>query len=134
MCVNWGAAIQRIEDGSSNTVMVNHVRAGLESSDMRGCWAFGMTSATYGNAIGDCYTPNDTGCCSDDVSGCTDHPEKSMGCWNGGYGQVQARAAHSGVTIATMGDGSVRTIRNSIDQRTWYLMISRNDGQAYAFN
>jgi len=131
MCVNWGAAIQRIEDGSSNVVMINHVRAGPASSDIRGCWAFGLTAATYGNAVGDCYTPNDTGCCSDDVSGCTDRPDIAMGCWSGGYGQVQARSQHSGVVLAAMGDASVRTIKNSISRQNWYMMISRNDGQIW---
>jgi hypothetical protein len=134
MCPNWGAAIQRIEDGSSNTIMINHVRVGPAANDMRGCWAFGITATTYGNAYGDCYTPNDTGCCSDDVAGCNDRPDIAMGCWNGGYGQMQARAAHSGCVLATLGDGSVRTIRNSIDQRTWYIMLSRNDGQSYTVN
>jgi len=129
MCINWGAGIARIEDGSSNTVMINHVRAGPAANDMRGCWAFGLTAITAGNAIGDCYTPNDTGCCSDDVAGCNDRPDIAMGCWSGGYGQTQARSQHSGVVLAAMGDASVRNIRNSISQTTWYWLISRNDGQ-----
>jgi len=130
MCINWGAAIQRIEDGSSNTIMVNHMRVGPTAGDMRGTWAFGLHGfITAGNAIGDCYTPNDTGCCSDDVTGCADRPDLAMGCWNGGYGQTQARSAHTGIVLATMGDGSVRTVSNSIAQRNWYIMLSRNDGQ-----
>ncbi len=28
MCINWGAGIHRIEDGSSNTVMLGEVRNG----------------------------------------------------------------------------------------------------------
>jgi len=130
MCINWGSAVQRIEDGSSNTVMINHLRVGPANGDMRGTWAFGvMGCVTAGNAIGDCYTPNDTGCCSDDVTGCSDRPDIAMGCWSGGYGQAQARSIHSGIVLAAMGDASVRSISNAVTQRNWYFMISRNDGQ-----
>jgi prepilin-type N-terminal cleavage/methylation domain-containing protein len=135
MCINWGSKIQAIEDGSSNTVMVNHVRAGPVAGDMRGTWAFGLHGCiTAGNAIGDCYTPNDQGCCSDDVAGCADRPDIGMGCWSGGYGQSQARAAHTGQVLAAMGDGSVRGIKNAISQTNWYLMISRNDGRTWTDN
>jgi prepilin-type N-terminal cleavage/methylation domain-containing protein/prepilin-type processing-associated H-X9-DG protein len=138
MCVNFGDSIATlsVQDGTSNTVMVNHLRAGPVATDPRGVWAMGIVGASYtgGNAIGDCYTPNDTGCCSDDVTGCVDRPDIAMGCWSGGWGQGQARAAHSGGVNALMGDGSVRFIRNSIDQRTWYMMISRNDGQTVSTN
>jgi len=131
MTINFGAKIQTIQDGSSNTIMINHLRTGPIADDMRGTWAFGQAGCSYTalNAQGDCYTPNDTGCCSDDVSGCSDRADIAMGCWNGGFGQSQARAAHTGIVLAGMADGSVRTISNSITQRSWYFMISRNDGQ-----
>jgi len=135
MCINWGDAVGTLsaEDGTSNTVMINHLRAGPMNWDMRGTWAYGQVGGSYtgGNAIGDCYTPNDKGCCSDDTASCQDRPDISMGCWGGGYGQGQARAAHSGGVNTAMGDGSVRFVRNTIDQRTWYFMISRNDGQTF---
>ena len=88
-----------------------------------------LPSGTMGNAIGDCYTPNDTGCCSDDVAGCSDRPDIAMGCWNGGFGQSQARSQHTGIVLAAMGDGTVRTVRNGITQLNWFRLISRNDGQ-----
>ena len=43
-------------------------------------------------------------------------------------------AAHSGVTIAAMGDASARTITNSISTNTWFFMQSRNDGQSWSDN
>ncbi len=135
MCINWGdsVAVLSVEDGTSNTIMVNHLHVGPQTSDMRGTWAFGLPgcSITGNHAVGDCYTPNDTGCCSDDVLGCQDRPDIAMGCWSGGYGQGQARSAHPGGVNTGMGDGSVRFIRSSIDVRTWYLMNSRNDGLTY---
>jgi prepilin-type N-terminal cleavage/methylation domain-containing protein len=137
MCVNYGISVAQLSaaDGTSTTVMVNHVRAGPVQSDIRGSWAYSMHGCiTANNAVGDCYTPNDTGCCSDDVLGCTDAPDIAMGCWSGGYGQSQARANHTGVTIACMGDGSVRTISNTITEQNWYYMLSRNDGQVWVIN
>jgi len=133
MCINWGDSVGALtaEDDTSNTIMINHIRAGPATTDMRGCWAFGEPgcSITSAHAIGDCYTPNDTGCCSDDVRGCNDRPDIAMGCWSGDYGQGQARSSHPGGVNTGMGDGSVRFIRNTIDQRSWYILNSRNDGQ-----
>jgi hypothetical protein len=135
MCINWGVTLGSLttQDGSSNTIMVNHLRSGQEASDMRGCWAFGLPggSITNGMANGDCYGPNDTGSNSDDVTGCTDHPgAQQMGCWNGGYGQATARGAHTGGVPTCFGDGSVRFISNSIDMNNWFYMNSRSDGQS----
>jgi len=136
MVVNWGAAVQRIEDGSSNTIMVNHIRVGPNTGDMRGVWALGEPGAsnTSSNAYGDCYTPNDRGCCSDDLAYCSDRPDIAMGCWGGGWGQAQARSAHTGGVLAAMGDGSIRFVKDAISERTWYLMNSRNDGQTWTEN
>jgi len=135
MCINWGIGMAQFttQDGSSNTIMVNHVRAGNTANDMRGVWALGEPgcSVTSAHAIGDCYTPNDRGCCSDDLGHCDDRPDIAMGCWGGGYGQGQARSVHSGITIAGMGDGSVRTVSNTVTQQVWYYMNSRNDGQVF---
>jgi hypothetical protein len=111
------------------------VRVGPVADDMRGTWAWGLHGCiTAGNAIGDCTAPNDAGCCRDDVTGCSDRPDILMGCWNGGYGQTQARSQHSGIVVAGMGDGSVRNIKNTITQQIWGYMISRNDGRNWADN
>jgi prepilin-type N-terminal cleavage/methylation domain-containing protein len=138
MCINWGDTMFALtnEDGTSNTIMINHLRAGPVNTDIRGSWALGMPGAsiTVNHAAGDCYTPNDRGDNSDDVQGCTNRPDIAMGCWSGGYGQGQARASHTGITIAGMADGSVRTVSNSVSEQTWYLMNSRNDGQVWTDN
>jgi len=136
MMVNAGYAIQRIPDGSSQVIMINHLRAGPQNNDMRGSWAFGMPGCAYTaqHAIGDCYGPNDTGCCSDDVVGCNDRPDIAMGCWSGGYGQGGARSAHSGQVLAAMADGSIRAFKNGITQQTWYYINSANDGQVWVDN
>jgi prepilin-type N-terminal cleavage/methylation domain-containing protein len=136
MTVNLALTVANIPDGSSNTIMINHLRAGVNGQDARGTWCLPMGGAshTIANAIGDCYTPNDTGCCSDDLASCTDRPDIAMGCWSGGWGQGQARASHSGGVVAALGDGSVRFIRNSVNQQTWYYYLSASDGTATQIN
>jgi len=123
-----------VQDGTANTIIVNHLRAGPAANDMRGCWAFPLPGGSYtaNHANGDAVGPNDTGCCSDDVTGCNDRPDIAMGCWNGGFGQGEARAAHTSGVLAGMGDGSVRPVRNAITSRVWALMNSRCDGQTWA--
>jgi len=138
MNINFGIRLGVLanQDGSSNTILINHLRCGPAANDMRGTWAFGEPgcSITAARAIGDCYTPNDTGCCSDDVRGCNDRPDIAMGCWNGDYGQGQARSEHTGGVTAAAGDGSVRFVSNAISQAQWYIINSRNDGQTITFN
>jgi prepilin-type N-terminal cleavage/methylation domain-containing protein len=130
LCINWGSGLVKIQDGSSNVVMLAHIRAAPDAGDMRGTWAFGIpggsTMANHG--VGDSYGPNDSGCCSDDVLGCTDLPAIKMGCWNGGYGQATARSQHPGCVLAAFCDGRVTTVRDGISQQQWYFMNSTNDG------
>ncbi|MCI0379070.1 MAG: DUF1559 domain-containing protein [Gemmataceae bacterium] len=124
------------EDGSSNTIMINHIRSGPVATDMRGVWALGLpgASVTAAHSTGDSLTPNDSNCCSDDLTGCSDRPDIQMGCWNGGYGQGQARSAHTGGVLACFGDGSVRFISNSVGRPNWFFMNSRNDGVTFDYN
>ncbi len=130
---NWGATMTQLtnSDGLSNTIMVNEVRTGKEASDQRGSWALGIlgASVTDGCPQGDCFGPNDTGGNADDNNSCTNHPEFSMGCWQGSNGQANARSAHTGGVNALFGDGSVHFIRNSIDTNTWFFLLSSVDGQ-----
>jgi prepilin-type N-terminal cleavage/methylation domain-containing protein/prepilin-type processing-associated H-X9-DG protein len=131
MCANFGDSVGglSVEDGTSNTILVNHVRAG-PASDPRGTWALGLIGAslTCGCPTGDCNGPNDTGSNSDDVYGCTDNPNQSQGCWGSGFGQADGRAPHTGGINIALADGSVRFLRNTIDLTTWACLQSRNDG------
>jgi prepilin-type N-terminal cleavage/methylation domain-containing protein len=137
LCINWGSGIDRIEDGSSNTILLNHIRSGSSPNDIRGAWALGLPGCTYTANCpnGDCNGPNDRGCCSDDVVFCDDRPDLAMGCWSNAAGnQANARSAHPGVVLATMGDASVRPVNNAIARRTWYQMLSRADGSVWSDN
>jgi len=136
MCINWGVRLGALssQDGTSNTIMMNHIRSGGvtdgNGGDMRGTWAFGLPggSVTVGHAVGDCYNPNDRNDNADDVAGCTNRSDIAMGCWNGGYGQGQARSEHTGGVNAGFADGSIRFVSDSVSTDVWYMMNSRDDG------
>ncbi|MBX9681227.1 MAG: DUF1559 domain-containing protein [Gemmataceae bacterium] len=133
---NGSSTLIGLTDGTSSTILVNHIRAGTSAGDPRGSWALGVVGAsiTTGCPAGDCFGPNDSGGNSDDVAGCDNRPDILMGCWNGGYGQANARSSHTGITLAGFGDGSVRTVLNSIDTNNWYFLLSSTDGQTPTAN
>jgi prepilin-type N-terminal cleavage/methylation domain-containing protein/prepilin-type processing-associated H-X9-DG protein len=138
MCINFGAGIHRIEDGSSNTVMLAEVRNGalLGSQDSRGVWALGFPGASViaGNGW-DCTTPNTTEDNADDCEGCINDPKNQMGAWPGcPFQQATARGRHTGGVQVALGDGSVRFVRNSVSKATWFLMLARNDNMTWTDN
>jgi hypothetical protein len=135
MCINWGAGIHRIEDGSSNTVMLGEVRNGavLSDADPRGSWALGFPGASVlvGHFSWDCTVPNTIEDNADDCEGCINDPKNGMGAWPGcPFQQAQARGKHTGGVVVAMGDASVRFVRNSVTQANWWYMNARNDGQS----
>jgi len=149
--VNYGCRLTELtqQDGSSSTILFNEVRVGLNDVDRRGTWAMGVggASLTCANAIGDATQPNDANEFSDDIENCNDTRMKAgiparsgmgptrMGCSNDNLPnnwpnwQAQARSLHPGGVQVCLGDGSVRTIPNTVAQSTWRLLNSRNDGQ-----
>ncbi|HJZ59711.1 MAG TPA: DUF1559 domain-containing protein [Gemmataceae bacterium] len=135
MCINWGAGIHRIEDGSSNTVMLAEVRTGSELSpaDPRGTWALGFPGASVicGPSWDD-KTPNTKEDNSDDCEGCINRPQLGMGAWPGcPFQQAMPRSRHTGGVNVAMGDASVRFVRDSISNTNWFYMMMRNDGQIW---
>jgi prepilin-type N-terminal cleavage/methylation domain-containing protein/prepilin-type processing-associated H-X9-DG protein len=131
--IKRGMGIQQISDGSSNTVLFAEVRSGVDQTDPRGVWAFGLagSSTLTGHAQGDDRVPNDMGGCSDDVRDAPNKPELGMGAWTScNSNQATARSKHAGGVNIAFGDGSVRFVRDSIPQRTWHIINASNDGQA----
>ncbi|HEX4613829.1 MAG TPA: DUF1559 domain-containing protein [Urbifossiella sp.] len=124
-------AIQNIQDGSSNTIMIGEIRAGLVAGDARGVWALGQvgSSAIAAYATGDDQTINATNSGADDVQGCQDSPSQGMGCCSGcNSSQQTLRSRHTGGVNAAFGDGSVRFLRDSTAAQTLYQLGSGNDG------
>lgn len=150
--INWGARLAAdIIDGTSNTVLINEVRIGLNDQDRRGVWAMGLSgsSVTAAHATGDATVPNDMNEYSDDIEDCN-AIRTAQGVGNSGLGklmmgcsndnlprnwpnwQAQARSKHATGVNVCFADGTVRHIRNNITQTVWAAMNNRNDGQVAA--
>ena len=135
---NYGTSILEIGDGSSNTVLVAELIAGYNDDDVRGAWAY--PSGVYicgqsphystnrlplvpnGNALNDDLRdrPSDCDAANDD---------RQMRCTSGGSRSAQtSRSRHDGGVQVAMGDGSVRFIRDDIDQASWLGILAMGDG------
>jgi prepilin-type N-terminal cleavage/methylation domain-containing protein/prepilin-type processing-associated H-X9-DG protein len=140
---NYGARFTDVQDGLSNTIMVAELRAGKSPLDPRGVWALGYPSSSIVNAGRAAYNPSpnnnlgDSGKDGDEIQTCgkfwnaTIGSVDGMGCIKKGNLMTSgmSRSQHTGGVNVCFGDGSVRFIRNSIDEQTWCLLISKADGQ-----
>jgi prepilin-type N-terminal cleavage/methylation domain-containing protein/prepilin-type processing-associated H-X9-DG protein len=141
-----GSKLVEITDGTSNVVMFNEVRAGLFPQDSRGVWAMGHPGASLTEA-GRSYnpTPNNTldspdgQTYGDELQNCYKFwyyglgAQAGMGCFPNTSGDQMnsaiARSMHAGGVNAGFADGSVHFINNNIDQFTWCILQSKDDGQ-----
>jgi prepilin-type N-terminal cleavage/methylation domain-containing protein/prepilin-type processing-associated H-X9-DG protein len=143
MSANYGARYTEVTDGTSNTIMVGELRAGISPLDPRGVWALGFPSSSIVNAGRAPYnpTPNnilgDSGKDGDEIQTCFKFwyngigSLAGMGCIKKGNLMTSgmSRSLHNGGVNACMADGSVHFVRNGIDELTWCLLISKGDGQ-----
>ncbi len=109
----------QLTDGSSSTVAVNELRAGLNEHDLRGCWAMpGLASGT-GAMFNDASAPNSKEPFSDDMENCAVSGllgVPPMGCFdNTSTGQMTSRSMHVGGMFLLMADGAVRFVNENID-------------------
>lgn len=135
--INFGYSLVKFQDGTSNTMMLAEVRAGKMGNgptrDQRGCWALGQPGSSiiaFYSAL-DCLSPNDTSPTSDDLVDCNAFPEG--GCLKGPNStQATSRSPHPGMVLVCLGDGSVRSVRNTISPTFWACLGSLQDGQPFS--
>jgi prepilin-type N-terminal cleavage/methylation domain-containing protein len=123
---NVAAKMKQITDGTTNTLLLGEVRAGIKPVDRRGTWALGQAGASvlfWFGQTGDDNGPNVCSDLSDDTAGlrANDEPLMRLECmtdYTGDDAQNQAtvRSQHSGngVNIGLC-DGSARFISNNVD-------------------
>ncbi len=144
---NYGKKIAEVTDGLSNTAMIAEIRVGLNSVDIRGTWAMGIGGASImGQTKNYNPTPNNKfgfppGSCTDGGDELQGGPaiaalvpnaaQQGMGfnCGGGMYNSgAQSRSLHPGGVNVAFGDGSIKFIKNTVSQRTWYLLLTSQDG------
>lgn len=156
MGVNATTRISQITDGTTNTIMLGEVRAGIQPEDPRGTWAFGHAGgnliAFYGSG-GDDNGPNAVFENADDIGGasagrfggfnCSElQPylmDVGMPCYGGAGGsfdQATTRSQHAGGVFLAMCDGSVQFQTDDIETSglfgtcctAWDHLIAARDG------
>ncbi len=155
MGANDGLAIKDIGDGTSKTVLVAEIRAGIAEFDLRGTWALAGAgaSALWGHGVWG-YSSSQPNAAngpnaavyadSDDIWGCSDIlagfggpenlKEQGMPCSEGSNSQATARSMHDGGIQALFCDGSVHFIANAIELGrngqlgAWDRIMLSNDG------
>ena len=149
--MNVALSIAKITDGTTHTILIGELRAGLNQYDPRGTWALGVAGASsfwaHGsdNAIGpNACVPN-----SDGIFGCgrikgAQGGEEAllaecMPC-DDVAGQGTVRSMHVGGAYVGFVDGSVHFISDFIDKgtlwdldpneyRTWQRLCASGDQQ-----
>lgn len=132
MGANVALNIGEIKDGTTNTILLAEMRAGVVEFDSRGVWAMsGGASALWGHGKLSGFDDNGPNCPhpeSDDVLGCDDIRnamggsdklvQMGMPCAAGNSRpnyQQTARSQHEGGIFIALGDGSVRLCSDYID-------------------
>ena len=134
MGANASVTMAEIRDGSSNTILLGELRAGLAAVDRRGTWALSGpgSSSLWLHGSDDAIGPNSCTGASDNIMGCSDIiaavgqetlNRECMTCCNGcSSTQGTTRSVHAGGVFVCLADGSVRFLSEFIDKGTlWDL-------------
>lgn len=145
--VNQALGIRHITDGTSKTILLAEMRAGLGSNDRRGVWAMGMCGSNY-HCRHVAFPPNSCGDSDEEIYKGADavaevgEPKMAVECMEldlnaskQGSGQSVVRSMHPGGVNVAMADASVRFITDFIDSGTFPLggRITEDDLQPNRF-
>ena len=89
MSANYGARVTDISDGTSNTVLLDELRVGMSSTDVRGTWAMGQVGASISAGAGRLNVPYPNANVSDNIQNCsigTNASDPSVMACGSGYG------------------------------------------------
>jgi prepilin-type N-terminal cleavage/methylation domain-containing protein len=145
MGVNTSVEMAQITDGSTKTILIGEIRAGLTDKDSRGVWAMGHSGASllsiYGSG-GDANGPNACYSSADDVysdiCGTDLAQSECMDCFTGGAAdQATVRSSHVGGAHLAMCDASVTFVSDNIETSgiggrwgtVWDYMIGSADAE-----
>jgi prepilin-type N-terminal cleavage/methylation domain-containing protein/prepilin-type processing-associated H-X9-DG protein len=145
--VNRAFRIADITDGTSHTIAVVEIRAGLSNMDPRGVWSLGQVGSSLiarAGLYGDADHPNAT-TSADTFIGCTQLTvtlgvgtllAENMGCnVTGTSGEANtlagSRSTHSGGVNVLMCDGSVHFILDDIAPTVWHGLQTRASGDSH---
>jgi prepilin-type N-terminal cleavage/methylation domain-containing protein/prepilin-type processing-associated H-X9-DG protein len=118
-------ALNQLTDGTSLTLMVSEVIQG-QRHDLRGCTWWGT-----GSGFVTSLRPNDTApdLSWSDSSWCDPNPPNPPCAFRSSVYVFGARSRHTGGVNASMCDGSVRFITNSIQPASWQAISTTQGGE-----
>jgi prepilin-type N-terminal cleavage/methylation domain-containing protein len=151
MGMNVALSIAQITDGTSQTILIGELRAGINEFDPRGTWALGAAGASslWGHGTDNAIGPNACIPGGDGIFGCS----RIKGAAGGDdavmaecmpcddvAGQGTVRSMHHGGAFVGFCDGSVHFISDFIDKgtqwnldpleyRTWQRLCASGDSQ-----
>ena len=128
---NHALSMRQITDGTTKTVMLAEMRAGVTPSDRRGVWAMGMCGSNF-HCRHAGYPPNACGDTNDDIFGAADIVSDfgiealALNCMSLDSGenasaQSVIRSLHPGGVVVAMADASVQFINDFVESNDYQV-------------